>query len=317
MNFQLQSRSAVAEGEILFHRELNVTTPQLDSKIIQLKHAAKIHGAEHVFSEVTAITPSDATNWLRANTKNRPVRKRHVEFLANEIKNGNWQVNGQAIIIADNEQVLDGQHRLLAIIDAGIPIKSMVVYGIPEAAFATIDTGAVRTSADALCLHFQDYPQHVVKAVATAVPWVKQLERGSMHKGAKKISNTEVITYARDHLTMFERAITLLHYPKDNRPMSVGLGTALYEYVARKDEERADKFFESLYTGENLERDDVEYVLRAAFAKDSQRITSKLPAHVKMRMAIKAWNWRRRGQDKATSHTIAISATEDSKLWII
>jgi hypothetical protein len=34
-------------------------------------------------------------------------------------------------------------------------------------------------------------------------------------------------------------------------------------------------------------------------------------------MTIKAWNWRRRGMDEATSHTISISATEDSKLWII
>lgn len=288
-----------------------------DTKIVQLKHAAKLHGVDHVFSEVTTITPSDATNWLQANCKNRPVRKRHVEFLANEIKNGNWQVNGQAIIIAENENVLDGQHRLLAIIEAGMSIKSMVVYGIPEAAFATIDTGAVRTSADALCLHFEDYPQQVVKAVAAAVPWVKQLEKGSIHHGRTKISNTEVIHYARDHLTMFERATTLLHYPKDNRPLSIGVGTALYEYFARKDEEKADKFFESIYTGENLEREDVEYILRQAFQKDAQRVSSKLPLNIKARMTIKAWNWRRRGMDKATSYTIAISATEDSKLWII
>lgn len=287
-----------------------------ESKIIQLKHAVKIHGTDAV-SEVTTITPEDATRWLQANCKNRPVRKRHVEFLANEIKNGNWQVNGQPIIIADNEQVLDGQHRLLAVIEAGMSIKTMVTYGIPESAFATIDTGAVRTSADALCLHFEEYPQMVVKAVAAAVPWLKQLEKGSIHHGRTKISNTEVIHYAKDHLPMFERAGTLLHYPKDNRPMSIGVGTALYEFFARKDEEAADKFFESVFTGENLERGDVEFVLRAAFQKDAQRVSSKLPLNVKARMTIKAWNWRRRGRgDQATSHTISISATEDSKLWV-
>lgn len=317
MTEQLNMARTVRAPRLEVKRELTAMTPKTDAKIIELKHGVKIHGAEHVFSEVTTISPADATAWLQANCKNRPVRKRHVEFLANEIKNGNWQVNGQPIVIAENEQVLDGQHRLLAIIEAGIPIKSMVVYGIPEAAFATIDTGAVRTSADALCLHFQDYPQQVVKAVATAVPWVKQLERGSMHRGAKKISNTEVITYAKNHLSMFERGTTLLHYPKDNRPISIGLGTALYEYFARKDEEKADTFFEHVYTGENLERTDVEYVLRAAFQKDSQRVTSKLPAHVKARMCIKAWNWRRRGMTEATAHTISISATEDGKLWII
>lgn len=287
-----------------------------DTKIIELKHPVKLNGAENVFSEVTTITPADATNWLRANCKNRPIRKRHVEFLANEIKQGHWQVNGQAIVIAENEQVLDGQHRLLAIIEAGMPVKMMVTYGIHPDAFSTIDTGAVRTPADALCLHFQEYPSYIVKAVAGAVPWVMQLERGSINRGFKKISNTEVIVYARDHLTMFERATTLLHYPKDNRPLSISLGTALYEYFARKNEDAADVFFERIYTGENLERTDVEYILRQAFQADAQRVTSKLPLPIKARMTIKAWNWRRRGMETANLRTITISASEDPKLYI-
>lgn len=287
------------------------------SNIIQLKHAAKIHGCDGIVAEVVTITPSDATNWLRCNIHNRPVRKRHVEFLAGEIKNGNWQVNGQAIVIAEDEQVLDGQHRLLAIIEAGIAIKTMVVYGISPQAFATIDTGAVRTSSDALCLHFSEYAQHIVKAVATAVPWVKQLEKGSMHKNPKRLSNTEVIAYAKDHISMFERAATLLHYPKDNRPLSTGVGTALYEYFSRKDEEGAGDFFRDLYTGENLSRTAVEYVLRAAFTKDMQRITSKLPTYVKVRMTVKAWNWRRRGRgDEASTQTITVQPNEDQRLQI-
>lgn len=289
----------------------------MSNNIIQLKHAAKIHGCDGIVAEVVTITPTDATNWLRCNLHNRPVRKRHIEFLAGEIKNGNWQVNGQAIVIAEDEQVLDGQHRLLAIIEAGIPIKTMVVYGISAAAFSTIDTGAVRTSSDALCLHFTDYPQHVVKAVAVAVPWVKQLEKGSMHKNPKRLSNTEVIAYAKDHVSMFERAATLLHYPKDNRPLSTAIGTALYEYFSRKNEEAAGDFFRDLYTGENLSRTNVEYVLRQAFTKDAQRITSKLPSYVKVRMTVKAWNWRRRGRgDEASYQTIAVQPNEDQRLTI-
>ena len=287
------------------------------SNIIQLNHAAKIHGCEGIVAEVVTITPADATNWLRCNLRNRPVRKRHVVFLAGEIKNGNWQVNGQAIVIAEDEQVLDGQHRLLAVIEAGIAIKTMVVYGISAAAFSTIDTGAVRTSSDALCLHFHEYPQHVVKAVAAAVPWVKQLEKGSMHKNPKKLSNTEIIAYAKDNISLFERAATLLHYPKDNRPLSSGVGTGLYEYFSRKDEETAGDFFRDLYTGENLSRTTVEYILRAAFTKDMQRITSKLPTYIKVRMTVKAWNWRRRGRgDEASTQTITVQPNEDSRLQV-
>jgi len=150
------------------------------------------------------------------------------------------------------------------------------------------------------------------------VPWVKQLERGALRSGgSNKISNSEVIVYAQDHPSLFQRAERLQSYPKDNRPLSLGVGTALYEYFARKDEEKADKFFQDLFTGESLERTDVEFVLRAAFQKDAQRITSKLPVGVKVRMTIKAWNWRRRGMDVATYQTITVSPSEDARLFII
>jgi hypothetical protein len=288
------------------------------SNIIQLKNAAQIHGCENIVAEVVTITPQEATNWLRANEHNRPVRKGHVNFLANEMKAGNWQINGQAIVIADNEQVLDGQHRLLAIIEAGQPIKTLVVYGITPEAFSTIDTGAVRSGSDALYLHFGDHPIGIVKAVATAVPWIKQLEKGALRSGGgSKVSNTEIIRYAQEHASLFERAATIMHYPKDNRPMSVGIGTALFEMFARKNEGRADEFFRSLYTGENLERDDIEYILRHAFQKDAQRITSKYPTSIKVRMTVKAWNWRQRGRgDEANFQVITVSPAEDQRIVI-
>jgi hypothetical protein len=288
------------------------------ANIIELKHAQKLHGGDGtIVSEVVKITPAMATNWLRANNKNRPVRKRHVQFLASEINNENWKVNGQAIIIADNENVLDGQHRLMACIESGRAIETLVVYGVKEEAFATIDTGAVRSGADALCLHFSDYSLHIVKAVATAVTWVRPLERGNIHKANTKLSNTDIIEYAKDHLSLFQHAETLQSYPKDNRPVSIGVGTALYEVFARKNEELADAFMADLYTGENLERTDVAFLLRAAFQKDAQRLTSKFPPSVKVRMTIKGWNWKRRGMPTATYQTISLSSSDEQRINIL
>lgn len=288
------------------------------SNIIELKNAARIHGcADDIVAEVVRITPAMATNWLRCNKNNRPVRKRHVVFLAQEILQNHWQVNGQAIVIAENENVLDGQHRLLAIIEAGQAIQSLVVYGIDEAAFATIDTGAVRSGSDALCLHFHDFSQSVVKAVATSVGWVRSLERGVCHHGKLKISNTEIIEYAKAHMSLFAHAEQLQAYPKDNRPLSVGVGTALYEMFARKDEDRADAFMSSLYTGEDLTRDDVEWHIRQSFQKDAQRTTSKLPVPIKARMVIKGWNWRRRGMPTASYQTIQVSANDEQRVAIL
>ncbi len=285
------------------------------TNIIKFPHAAKIYGSDrNIIAEVMTITPDEATSWLRCNKSNRPVRKKHVAFLASEIVKGNWQVNGQAIVIADDEQVLDGQHRLFAIIEAGKPIQSLVVYGITPEAFRTIDTGAVRTGSDALCLHFDDCSQAVIKAVATAVQWCVRLERGTVF-AQSKTSNTDVIAYVKAHMSLLQCAETLQSYPKDTRPLSIGCGTALYEMFTRRKPQLADRFMERLYTGEGLCRTDVEYVLRQAFIRDALR-TTKLPMGIRMKMVIKGWNWRQRGMETASHQTVAVQSNDDQRIRI-
>jgi hypothetical protein len=286
-----------------------------DPKIIQFPHAAKIYGDDrNIIAEVMTISPQDATNWLRANRNNRPVRKHHIEFLASEITNDNWQVNGQAIVIADDEQVLDGQHRLFAIIEAGKPIKSLVVYGITPDAFKTIDTGAVRTGSDALSLYFPQIQIYIVKACATASQWCYRLERGVI-RGKQRMSNTDVIGYVEEHLSMLQCAETLAGYPHESRPLSLGCGVALFEMFQRKNAELAETFMRRLYTGEELMRTDAEYILRAAFIRDAEKV-AKYPLAIRMRMVIKGWNWVRRGNTECNRLVVTVQASDDQKIKI-
>jgi hypothetical protein len=286
-----------------------------DPKIIQFPHAAKIYGGDrNIIAEVMTITPRDATEWLRCNRNNRPVRKRHVEFLAQEILDGNWQVNGQPIVIAEDEQVLDGQHRLFAIVEAGKSIKSMVVYGISPDAFKTIDTGAVRTGADALFLYFPQVQHYIVKACATAAQWCSRMDRKAIGHG--RLSNTAVIEYVKEHLSMLQCAETLQGYPHEARPLSLGCGVALYEMFQRKNQDDASRFMRRLYTGEDIIRSDPEYILRAAFIRDAAQV-AKYPLAIRMRMVIKGWNWSRRKQEApATRNTVTVQPSDDQKIVI-
>jgi hypothetical protein len=283
--------------------------------VIQFPNAAKIYGTDkNIIAEVIRITPTDAAAWLRCNRNNRPVRKRHVEFLASEIIAGNWQVNGQAIVIAEDEQILDGQHRLLAIIEAGQSIQSLVVYGITPEAFKTIDTGAVRTGADALCLHFHDTPPNMIKAVAAAVQWCIRLENHSLHYRTHT-SNTDVIAYVKAHMRLLQCAETLSGYPRTARPLPWSTCTALYEMFSRKHEAMADKFMQRFCTGEEIVRTDPEYILRGAFIRDAERV-AKFPLATRVHMVIKGWNWLRRGNTEANARTIAVQPSDDQKIKI-
>jgi hypothetical protein len=114
---------------------------------------------------------------------------------------------------------------------------------------------------------------------------------------------------------MLQCAETLQGYPHDARPLSLGCGVALYEMFNRKHQEQADDYMRKLYTGEELTRSDPEYLLRAAFIMNSERM-AKYPLAIRMRMAIKGWNWRRRNQGAATNGTIRIRPEEDQKIRI-
>lgn len=285
--------------------------------VVHLPHAKEIYGSDlSLLAEVMTIAPSDASLWLKANTLNRPVRRSLVRFLTQQIRDGQWQLNGQPIVISDNEQVLDGQHRLLAVIDAGEAIQCLVVYGITAEAFKTMDTGAPRSGSDALSLYFRDLPIMIVKAVATAVQWCVSLDYGTVHRSNHRVSNTSVIDYVKAHPEMIHCAETLAGFDKQNRPLSLGTGVALFSMFCRKDDAKAEEFMRRLYTGEGLSRGDPEYYLRAIFQKDQTKKT-RFPQTTKIRMVIKGWNWRRRGRGDASYKTVGIVANEDSQIQIL
>lgn len=285
------------------------------TNIIQLsQRASKIYGA-NVIVELCTITPESATNWLRANQHNRPVRRRHVSFLAKQILDGHWQVNGQTIIISEDEQVLDGQHRLLAVIEAGRQIQSLVVYGVDEEAFKTIDTGAVRTGADALCLEMPEVNSGTLKAASTAVGWCKRLEDGRLNS-TRRISNTEIIQYIQKYPSLLQCVERLQSYQHEARPISVGIGAALFEIFQRRSSDLAEDFMQKLYTGEGITREDVEWLLRQAFIRDAQSRT-KLPYVAKVRMVCKGWNHRRRGLPSASARTIQLRPDDPQEVKIL
>ena len=79
---------------------------------------------------IELITPDQARQYLAFNTNNRNLRKAHVEKLANDIKNGRWVYNSATIVFNGDGTLLDGQHRLAAIIDADTPVKVAVARGV-------------------------------------------------------------------------------------------------------------------------------------------------------------------------------------------
>lgn len=119
---------------------------------------------------VMEITVEQATKWLEGNTHNRHLRPVDVDKMALDIQRGRWKLNGESIIFADDSTLLDGQHRLWAIVESGMSITSVVVFGIPRETFTTIDQGRARSLADHLTVMDIHSPNNnQLAAIASAI----------------------------------------------------------------------------------------------------------------------------------------------------
>lgn len=72
------------------------------------------------------ITPEIASAWLaHGNENNRKFRKHVGERYATSLLKGEWGKCATPIVI-EKGQVLDGQHRLWAIVRTGVPMPALV-----------------------------------------------------------------------------------------------------------------------------------------------------------------------------------------------
>lgn len=99
---------------------------------------------------VETITPELAAKLLTANTSNRPLNETQVAFFESQLKRGEMLLTHQGIAISRHGRLLDGQHRLTAIVRTGIPAQILVAKGLPENVFTVLDTGNKRTASDVL-----------------------------------------------------------------------------------------------------------------------------------------------------------------------
>lgn len=95
---------------------------------------------------IEEVTPAIALEYLKANVSNyRKLSKSRVALYAKDMSEGRWQLNGQTIVFAENGTLLDGQHRLAAIVQSKKPVKIAIVRGISNNV-KLFDVGGNRTT---------------------------------------------------------------------------------------------------------------------------------------------------------------------------
>lgn len=148
--------------------------------------------------EVATITPSAAAAMLEKNTINRPLRSRTiVQKYASDMKRGAWKMTFDAIRFDEHGNLLDGQHRLSACVQAEVPFTSLVIYDMPEDIRPLIDSGASRTTGDVL----QMRGFHSARNLAASVRWLIAIKSGVDNPRITDVraSNSDVLDMLAKH----------------------------------------------------------------------------------------------------------------------
>ena len=127
------------------------------------------------------ITPSQAQQWLDKPAKNRTLSDRRVTLYAHAMQRGDWLLTSQGIAFDEFDTLIDGQHRLHAIVKAGVPIEMLVIRAASNRSQLVLDQGAKRTPHDQIGLRegWKVLPIHtaVAKSMLSSVGGYGQQER--------------------------------------------------------------------------------------------------------------------------------------------
>ena len=101
---------------------------------------------------VEEISPAIAAIYLEKNIngdyKNRDLRPASVIKWYNVMKKNEWAIDVNPIIFDSNGSMIDGQHRLLAIIRLGRPVRMAVKRGVNPKSFKALDQNESRNAVD-------------------------------------------------------------------------------------------------------------------------------------------------------------------------
>lgn len=162
-----------------------------------------------VQATVETVTPELAEEWLGKNLANRGIRSRVIDGYARDMKNGAWQLTGEPIKFSHNGRLLDGQHRLCAVIEAGSAVRMLIVRGLPDSAQSVMDSGAKRTASDALRLRGEQWTTALAAAARLAIAYTA----GSALEGkAVATTHTEILVFVDANPDLREAVALATHY---------------------------------------------------------------------------------------------------------
>lgn len=248
------------------------------------------------------ISPKKAMEYLKRNVCNRPLSRATWRGIKTDIEAGQYLANGETIKFNGNGDLIDGQHRLTACFEAGIPIETYVCRGLPHEAFDTIDQGKRRSIGDVFARQGHKRANQLAAAVRLTF-WYANCLNGATEKRAMRAHEANAVLAENPRL--HEAADIAGHlYNVHDRLMGPGSLAFLIHECGRQDWNASVEFWTGVMSGVGLGKSDVAYMLRRRLIQNLSE-SAKLHSDVVTLLGAKAWNFHRAGKPCGTLKLVA------------
>lgn len=156
------------------------------------------------YSLTIHVTPELASGWLSScNTRNRKIVDAHVDRLAKEMRAGRWQLTHQGIAFSNDHVLIDGQHRLWAVVISGVTVPMRVNFNEPPETLAVVDAVRPRTNDEIISLSggMGTVSQRELATLRAMIAGLGSYERMTAGQEAEILArHREAMTFALDIL---------------------------------------------------------------------------------------------------------------------
>jgi hypothetical protein len=226
-----------------------------------------------ITSKVITVTPADAHRYLSNMVNNRPQSQFAISAYVSEMLSGRWAVTGQGLIFDPAGRLLDGQHRLLAVIKSNVTIKTTATYGIDPGTFSLMDGMHKRTASDVLgCKN--------ATSTAAGLKLIYQELNGGYNSKTKAMRPRDAVTLLDQFPAIQDSASAIAGNSKLTKILPPGQAVYCHFRAGIDDASRRESFFAMLSSGAGLSSRSPVLALRSVLAPLALHFASRnLSAH--------------------------------------
>lgn len=211
-------------------------------------------GKKTPLAEIVTLTPVLASLLLERNPVNRPISKTGKAELRQDIAGGRYVFNGESIIVSDTGVLNDGQHRCLNVLETGITVQTVIVFGPKEETRFTVDTGKSKTVSNFLAMKGRKYT-HVLGAAVSYILQVK--ENGYIATGNEYCRpSKQAVLAAADQLRGIDTSVEFTSVAMKTVRSHAVRAFCHNMFWRASSRENADYFMTKLIEGDGLKKGD-------------------------------------------------------------